>query len=133
MQNASDAPQEADEERLKAIEARREQFIQAMDDDLNTADALSAIFELVRDVNSYTNGAEIASKKVLEAAANMFDELTGVLGIVYNRQKQSLEAEVGELIQKRQQARKDKDFKTADAIRDELKARGIVLEDTPRA
>ena len=62
----------------------------------------------------------------------MFDQLTGVLGIVYNRKTEVLDSEIEELIAKRTEARKNKDFKTADAIRDQLKEMGIVLEDTPQ-
>ncbi len=109
--------------------SRRDQFINAMEDDLNTADALASIFELVRDINTKIISAS-ANKADCQAAANMFDELCAVLGIVYNRTVQSLDQEVEELIEKRTQARKDKNWAEADRIRDELKARGIVLEDT---
>ena len=72
------------------------------------------------------------SRDYIRYAAGLFDELTNVLGLVYNRNKESLDSEIEALIEKRQQARKNKDFKTADAIRDELKAKGIILEDTPQ-
>ncbi len=109
---------------------RKNQFIQAMDDDLNTADAISTIFELVRDLNILiTNNA---SKEILQQALSLFDELCAVLGIAAAQETKSLDAQIEELIEKRQQARKNKDFKTSDAIRDELKAKGVVLEDTPQ-
>ncbi len=112
------------------VEARRNEFINAMEDDLNTADALAAVFSLVREINTaIQNGA---GKAVLEAFANVFDELTGVLGLVYNRKTDNLDSEIEELIEKRTQARKAKDFKTADEIRDKLKEMGIILEDTPQ-
>ncbi len=112
------------------IEERRNEFITAMEDDLNTADALAAVFSLVRDINTLiANGAQKAS---LEACAAAFDELTGVLGLVYNRKTESLDSEIEELIEKRTAARKAKDFKTADEIRDKLKEMGIILEDTPQ-
>ena len=100
-----------------------------MDDDLNTADAIATVFDLVRDINTKVITAN-ANKADCEAAASMFDELCGVLGLVYNRKKESLDSEVEELIEKRTQARKDKNWAEADKIRDELKAMGIVLEDT---
>ncbi len=113
------------------VEARRQQFIQAMDDDLNTADGLAAVYELARDINSYI--AAPRGKETLENAAKVFDELCSVLGILYNRkEKGSLDQEIEELIAQRQQARKEKNFALADQIRDGLKARGIVLEDTPQ-
>ena len=113
------------------VEARRQQFIQAMDDDLNTADGLAAVYELARDINSYI--AALRGKETLENAAKVFDELCSVLGILYNRkEKGSLDQEIEELIAQRQQARKEKNFALADQIRDGLKARGIVLEDTPQ-
>ena len=112
------------------IEKRRQEFIAAMDDDLNTADALAAIFMLVRDINTLI--AEGAGKNALNACADMFDQLTGVLGLVYNRKTENLDSEIEALIEQRTAARKAKDFKTADEIRDKLKAMGIVLEDTPQ-
>lgn len=112
------------------IEKRKQEFIVAMDDDLNTADALAAIFMLVRDINTLI--AEGAGKASLEACADMFDQLTGVLGLVYNRKTKALDSDIEALIEQRTAARKAKDFKTADEIRDKLKAMGIVLEDTPQ-
>ena len=111
-------------------EQRKQEFIDAMEDDLNTADALAAVFMLVRDINTAISAG--AGKKALKAFAEVFDELTGVLGLVYNRRTETLDSEIEELINKRTEARKNKDFKTADEIRDKLKEMGIILEDTPQ-
>ncbi len=127
MSNAADG--EATTEIKAMLDARQAQFVEAMEDDLNTADALAAIFELVRDINTKVI-ADGANKADCEAAAKMFDELCGVLGLVYNRKTESLDDEVEALIAQRTQARKDKNWAEADRIRDELKAMGIVLEDT---
>ena len=108
--------------------ARKEEFIAAMEDDLNTADALAAVFGLVRDINTAIAGG--AAKQTLTLCADTFDELTGVLGLVYNRQTGALDGEIEDLIEKRTEARKNRDFKTADEIRDKLKNMGIILEDT---
>ncbi len=112
------------------INERKQEFITAMDDDLNTADALAALFTLVRDIN--TAVANGAGKDTLKACADIFDELTGVLGLVYNRKTEVLDKDIEELIQKRTEARKARDFKTADEIRDKLKEMNIILEDTPQ-
>lgn len=112
------------------IAERKAEFITAMEDDLNTADALAAVFVLVRDIN--TAVANKAGKVTLEACADMFDQLTGVLGLVYNRNTADLDSEVETLIEERTLARKNKDYKRADEIRDQLKAMGIILEDTPQ-
>ncbi len=131
MKNATDVVVEnADEIKAKLL-SRKEQFITAMDDDLNTADAISAIFELVKDINT-TVITDVPSKELVETATTLFDELTGVLGLVYNRKTESLDDEIEKLIEARTQARKDRNWAEADRIRDELKAQGIVLEDTPQ-
>lgn len=120
-----------DEEILNLINSRKEQFIKALDDDLNTADGIAAIFDLVSDINTKIINKEV-SENVCKAVASMFDELCGVLGIVYNRKSNDIDDEIQSLIDKRQHARANKDWATADAIRDELKAKGIILKDTPQ-
>ncbi len=122
---------EDDKDILALIEERHQQFINAMDDDLNTADGLAAIFDLVKDINTKILDKPV-SKAVCERAAKLFDELCDVLGILYNRKSNDLDAEIEALIAQRQEARKNKDWATADKIRDDLKARGIILKDTPQ-
>lgn len=130
LENATDIVPENAEEIKKQLDSRREQFIEAMDDDLNTADGISAVFELVKDIN--VNVIDSKSAELIKYAINLFDELTNVLGLVYNRDTGSLDEEIEKLIEARQNARKEKNWAEADRIRDELKAQGIVLEDTPQ-
>ena len=109
---------------------RKEQFISAMDDDLNTADGITAVFELVRDLNTMSADSN-TSKEQLTAGAKTFDELTDVLGLMYNRDKKSeVPQEVLDLVQQRVQARKDKNFALADEIRDKISSLGYVVEET---
>lgn len=109
--------------------AAKVKFNTAMDDDLNTPDALAAVFELVKDIN--TLGAD-ASADALKTAAAIFDELTGVLGLLYNRKTDEIPAEVMELVNKRAEAKKAKDWPTADALRAQITEMGYVVEDTPQ-
>jgi len=129
LKNAKDIPD--DEELIKKLNSHREQFITAMDDDLNTADGVAAVFELVKDINTSILDKEV-SKNVCQTAAAVFDELCDVLGILYNRKNNDVDSDVEALIEERQQARANKDWATADRIRDELKAKGIILKDTPQ-
>ena len=99
-----------------------------MDDDLNTADAITAIFELSKFIN--LNVDENSSKEFAEKCLAEFNELTGVLNIVNKEKDNSVDAEVEALIQQRTDAKKNKDFAKADAIRQQLLDMGIVLEDT---
>lgn len=132
LSNAKDEKDSDDDAAIAQFESRREEFVKAMDDDLNTADAIGVVFELVRDINTAVN-EKVRSKAVVEKAIEIFDELTGVLGLVYNRQKeQSLDERVEALIAQRNDARKNKNYAEADRIRDELKSEGIILEDTPQ-
>ena len=129
LKNAKDITD--DEELIKKLNSHREQFITAMDDDLNTADGVAAVFELVKDINTSILDKEV-SKNVCQTAATVFDELCDVLGILYNRKNNDVDSDIEALIEERQQARANKDWATADRIRDELKAKGIILKDTPQ-
>ena len=121
---------EADPAFLETLAARRAQFIDAMEDDLNTADAIAALFELVRDIN--VRLAANPSKGTVVAAKGLFEELTGVLGLLYAREDELLDADIEALIEARTAARQAKNWAEADRIRDELKAKNILLEDTPQ-
>ena len=116
------------------LTAYREKFIQVMDDDFNTADGVSVIFELVRDANTMTAGDKNPTKAVAKAYLDMFDELVNVLGLLYKTGSgdDGLAEKVEAMIAARQAARKEKNWAEADRIRDELKEMGIVLSDTPQ-
>ena len=107
-----------------------DEFITAMDDDLNTADAIAALFNLTREINTMLGGNP--TKEDCEEALRVFTELSGVLGLVYNVKEDNIDEQVEEMIRQRTEARKNRDFATADAIRDKLKEMGITLEDTPQ-
>ncbi|HQQ88969.1 MAG TPA: cysteine--tRNA ligase [Oscillospiraceae bacterium] len=130
IQNGLGEKTDGEDEFLASIKARKEAFDAAMDDDLNTADAIAAIFDLAKDINSFITVPR--SKAALTEAAKLFDTLTGVLGILYNRKTEDLDAEIEAKIAAREAARKAKNWAEADRIRDELKAEGILLEDTPQ-
>lgn len=126
--NAKDG--EISESAKNLFDTRRQQFITAMDDDLNTADAISFIFELVRDLNTMSSDNSV-SKQQLQAGADLFDELTGVLGLMYNRRKaDEIPTEVLELAEQRKSARKEKNFALADEIRDKITALGYSIKET---
>ena len=106
-------------------------FITAMDDDFNTADAITALFELARDINANVNARTAPSKALCDIALSLYHELADVLGLLYV-QKDDTDEEVQQLIAQRTQARKEKNWAEADRIRDALKARGITIKDTPQ-
>ncbi|NLM59748.1 MAG: cysteine--tRNA ligase [Clostridium sp.] len=132
-ENAASSEMTDDERKLRDnFAGLKEKFIEAMDDDLNTADALAAIFDIVKETNTNIKAGTNPSKEIIEYAYSLIKELGAVLGIAQKKQDKSIDSEIQELIDRRQQARKAKDWKTADEIRDKLKDMGIILEDTPQ-
>ena len=120
---------EDEKEFISALPKYREEFKAAMEDDINTANAVSTIYELSKDINSNVN--ENSSREMIKKSYDMYMELNGVLGLLTKeKEDEILEDEILELIEKRQDARKNKDFALADKIRDDLLDKGIVLKDT---
>ena len=121
-----------DEEKkyLQSLNKYKETYIEKMDDDFNTADAITAIFDLIKDVNINVNID--SSKELITGCLNLIRELGKPLGMLQKSTKVNLDDEIQKLVNERQQARKNKNWALADKIRDDLKSRGIVLEDTPQ-
>lgn len=129
----SGAVTEAEQAALAGLDQYREKFIDAMDDDLNTADAISAVFELITAINTAVKDG--ASKEFAQKALDLLMELATVLGLLQQEVSEEVtevEPEIQALIDERQAARKAKDFARADEIRDILKEKGITLKDTPQ-
>ena len=130
INNLEDSKMTEEEAKLQdELASFRQKFIDAMDDDVNTADAVSAIFELAKFMNS--NITENSSKEFAQKALDEFNELTGVLNIVNKDKKEDiLDEEIEQLIAQRTEAKKNKNFQLADEIRQQLLDKGIILEDT---
>ena len=128
----SDVLTEEEKTLLKELESFEARFHEHMEDDFNTADAISIIFELVKFANTYAK--EGASKPFIESVFNLFNKLTDTLGLIYERNGNNEEGlsdeEIKEYIEKRKAAKKEKDFAEADRIRDYLKDQGVLIEDT---
>ncbi|MBQ9272776.1 MAG: cysteine--tRNA ligase [Mogibacterium sp.] len=130
-QNGSDEPFENEAEMLAALDKHKEKFIEVMDDDLNTADGIAAIFELVSDINLAVKDG--SSRTYAKEALARIKELTDVLGIFGGSdEEEGLGDDIQALIDERQAARKEKNWARADEIRDQLAAMGITLKDTPQ-
>ena len=132
IETGSGSMTDEEKEKLAGYDKYRQEFIKAMDDDLNTADAISAVFELVTAINTAVKDG--ASKEFAEKSLATLMELATVLGLLQQdvEEKVEIDDELAALIEERQQARKEKNFARADEIRDMLKARGLILKDTPQ-
>ena len=129
LQNAKEGEMgEKEQALLEKVNAAREGFDAAMDDDLNTADAISVIFELVKLANTTVN--ETSSKEYCTYVIDTMHLLCDILGIETEREQELLDEEIEQMIEERQQARKNRDFAKADEIRNALLEKGIALEDT---
>lgn len=131
--SGNEAMTDAEKETLKGFDKYRQQFIEAMDDDLNTADAISAVFELITAINTAVKDG--ATSEFAQKVLDLLMELASVLGLLQqdvSKEVTEIEPEIQALIDERQAARKSKDFAKADEIRDRLKAMGITLKDTPQ-
>ena len=132
-ENGLDGEMSADEAKLaESLDRYRKRFCEVMDDDLNTADAVAVIFELVREINAAVNPSSNPTKALAKTCMSIFDELAEVIGLPISKPEENVDTEIENLIEARQAARKAKNFAEADRIRDELKNMGIVLEDTPQ-
>lgn len=119
------------QQQKETIDGFRQQFITAMDDDFNTADAISAIFELVRQINTDCDRDPLPGKEYFTYAQSLFDSLLDVMGIVIpQHQEEQLPAQVQDLVERRAQARKEKNFALADQLRDEIAALGYEVKET---
>lgn len=114
---------------LDDVKTARADFIKAMDDDFNTADGISTVFELVRKINTALNSPEI-TKGDVKAYKDEFSALTDVLGLLYNKDDEEIPAEVTALLEQRKAARKEKNFALADELRDKITALGYIVEET---
>lgn len=116
---------------LDKLSASRERFIAVMDDDFNTAEGIAVLFELARDVNTYLNRPQGQKANILRSILVFYEEVDTILGFAEDDDVSSLDRDIEELIARREEARKRKDWAEADAIRDSLREQGIILEDTP--
>ena len=123
---------DAEKEAFEGYDKFRQEFIEKMDDDLNTADGITAVFELVTAINTAVKDG--ASKEFAEKSLETLMEFCNVLGILQDKEGEDdgIDAEIQALVEERQQARKEKNFARADEIRDQLAAQGITLKDTPQ-
>lgn len=128
--NGAEKMNDAEKEALAALDKHKDRFIEVMEDDLNTADAISAIFELVSEINLDVKDG--ASKEFAEESLKKLLELTDILGILSDDKEDAIDEDVQALVEERQAARKAKNFARADEIRDMLAERGITLKDTPQ-
>ncbi|MFJ9501724.1 cysteine--tRNA ligase [Brevibacillus centrosporus] len=119
------------EEQARIIGELRERFITEMDDDLNTANAITVLFDVVKEANLYMR-QENVGKAEIQAYKDLLVELTGVLGLILEQEEELLDSEIDALIEERTEARRARNFARSDEIRDLLAAKGIVLEDTPQ-
>ena len=119
-----------DAEYIKTVDALKDKFIAAMDDDLNTADAISAVFEIVSEANKRLASCENPPKAAIEHTISVLEELCGVLGISKDGGEDELPAEVLALLDERAAARERRDWAKSDEIRDTLKGMGITVKDT---
>lgn len=130
MESSANLTEETDDNQwLEKVDALKKEFIKVMDDDFNTANAISILFDMAKQANLYASEKN-TSVSVLQAFISQFEELFGVLGVTLTEEAELLDEEIDALIQKRIDARKNRNFALADQIRDELKDKNIILEDT---